>query len=192
MDVALSSLVKEGFIRRVIPGIYERPRMNTLLGTRAAPDLYSVAKALARKFSWRIHPSGNTALNLLGLSTQIPGRMIFHSDGPSRKYTIGNRDIEFKHTSLNELVFRLPESNPILWHQPPGQSRRRFLGRRAAGKRQGGCKKQENKLFHSVVFENCTVKSSFPTSMTRKPDWPRPRGFPTGPAAYIRMPSHSV
>ena len=110
VDVALSNLVKEGVIRRVIPGIYERPRMSTLLGTQTAPDLYSVAKALARKFSWRIHPSGNTALNLLGLSTQIPGRMIFLSDGPSRKYAIGNRDIEFKHTSLNELVFRLPES----------------------------------------------------------------------------------
>lgn len=114
VDVALSSLVKEGFIRRIIPGIYERPRINTLLGTQAAPDLYSVAKALARKFSWRIHPSGNTALNLLGLSTQIPGRMIFNSDGPSRKYAIGNRDLEFRHTSLNELVFRLPESNLVV------------------------------------------------------------------------------
>ena len=114
MDVALSNLVKEGVIRRVIPGIYERPRMSTLLGTQTAPDLYSVAKALARKFSWRIHPSGNTALNLLGLSTQIPGRMIFHSDGPSRKYAIGNRDLEFRHISLNELVFRLPESTLVV------------------------------------------------------------------------------
>ncbi len=110
VDVALSSLVKEGFIHRIIPGIYERPRINTLLGTQAAPDLYSVAKALARKFSWRIHPSGNTALNLLGLSTQIPGQLVFLSDGPSRKYIIGKRGIEFRHTSLHELIFRLPES----------------------------------------------------------------------------------
>ena len=114
VDVALSCLAKESIIYRIIPGIYERPRMNPLLGTQAAPDLYSVAKALARKFSWRIHPSGNTALNLLGLSTQIPGQMIFHSDGPSRKYTIGNRNIEFRHTSLNELVFRHPESTLVV------------------------------------------------------------------------------
>lgn len=114
VDVALSSLAKDGFIRRIIPGIYERPRISALLGTQVAPDLYSVARALARKFSWRIYPSGNTALNLLGLSTQIPGRMIFHSDGPSRKYAIGNRDIEFRHTSLNELVFRLPESTLVV------------------------------------------------------------------------------
>ncbi|MGN0878716.1 MAG: DUF6088 family protein [Oligosphaeraceae bacterium] len=114
VDVALSTLAKEGFIRRVIPGIYERPRLNPLLGTQSAPDLYGVAKALARKFSWRIHPSGNAALNLLGLSTQIPGRMVFHSDGPSKKYTIGNRDIEFKHISQHELVFSLPESGLVV------------------------------------------------------------------------------
>ncbi|MBQ4481218.1 MAG: hypothetical protein IJJ33_05280 [Victivallales bacterium] len=112
--MALSSLVKEGIIRRIIPGIYERPRWNELLASPAAPDLYSVASALARKFSWRIHPSGNTALNILGLSTQIPGQLIFLSNGPSRKYIIGKRAIEFRHTSLHELVFRLPESTMVV------------------------------------------------------------------------------
>lgn len=114
VDVALSSLVKEGIIRRIIPGIYERPRWNELLALPAAPDLYSIASALARKFSWRIHPSGNTALNFLGLSTQIPVQLVFLSDGPSRKYIIGERGIEFRHTSLHELIFRLPESAMVV------------------------------------------------------------------------------
>ena len=114
VDVALSSLVKEGIIRRIIPGIYERPRWNELLASPAAPDLYSIASALARKFSWRIHPSSNTALNFLGLSTQIPGQLVFLSDGPSRKYIIGKRGIEFRHTSLHELIFRLPESAMVV------------------------------------------------------------------------------
>ncbi len=114
VDVALTMLVKEGIIRRIIQGIYERPRWNELLDEPVAPDIYSIASALARKFSWRIHPSGNTALNYLGLSTQIPGHIIYHSDGPSRKYKIGNRSLEFKHTSLHELVFRLQESTLVV------------------------------------------------------------------------------
>lgn len=110
VDVALSSLTREGIIRRVIPGIYDRPQWNALLGSEAAPDLYSVAEAIARKFCWRLLPSGNTALNHLGLSTQIPARLVFLSDGPTRQYSIGSRSMEFRHSSLHELVFRLPES----------------------------------------------------------------------------------
>ena len=48
-----------------------------------------MAHALARKFNWRIQPSGDAALNLLGLSTQVQGRWIYLSDGPGRELESG-------------------------------------------------------------------------------------------------------
>lgn len=69
---ALSALTQAGTIRRVCVGVYDYPRQSELLG-QLSPDVDQVAQALARKFNWRIQPSGDTALNLLGLSTQVPG-----------------------------------------------------------------------------------------------------------------------
>ena len=110
VDVALSTLAKEGVIRRIIPGIYDLVRQSELLGMNVAPDLYSVAEALARKFNWRIFPSGNTALNHLGLSTQIPAHIHFLTDGPSRTYDVEGMAMVFKHASQHELLFQHQES----------------------------------------------------------------------------------
>ena len=110
VDVALSTLAKEGVIRRIIPGIYDLIRQSELLGITVAPDLYSVAEALARKFNWRIFPSGNTALNHLGLSTQIPAHIHFLTDGPSRTYDVEGMAMVFKHASQHELLFQHQES----------------------------------------------------------------------------------
>jgi len=61
-----------------------------------------VAYPLARKFAWRIQPTGETALNYLGLSTQIMGKYIYLSDGPSKKYDIMGQTLEFKHHTFKE------------------------------------------------------------------------------------------
>jgi len=103
IDVALSSLVESGDIRRVIRGIYDYPLYSAILGRRVAFDINQIAQALARKFNWKIYPDGNTALNYLDLSTQIVAKNIYLSDGPSRKYVIDNATLEFKHTSKKEL-----------------------------------------------------------------------------------------
>jgi predicted transcriptional regulator of viral defense system len=76
VDSALHRLEKRGEIRRVIRGIYDYPRFNKLLDQHLSPDIDQVARALARKFRWRIQPSGATALNFLGLSTQVPARAV--------------------------------------------------------------------------------------------------------------------
>ena len=112
VDVALSTLAKEGVIRRIIPGIYELVCQIKVLGLwlDTSSDFYSVAEALARKFNWRIFPSGNTALNHLGLSTQIPGRIYLLSDGPSRTYDVQGMEIVFKHVPQHELLFQHQES----------------------------------------------------------------------------------
>src|SRR4030067_1453645 len=63
---ALSGLARAGKIRRVCRGVYDYPRQSELLGQALSPDIDQVAQALARKFNWRIQPSGDAALNLLG------------------------------------------------------------------------------------------------------------------------------
>lgn len=103
IDVALSSLVETGDIRRVTRGIYDYPMYSSILNRRIAPDINQVAQAFARKFNWEIYPDGNTALNYLGLSNQLVAKNIYLSDGPNRIYNIGNITIEFKHIAKKEL-----------------------------------------------------------------------------------------
>lgn len=111
---ALSSLAKAGKIRRVCQGVYDYPRYSELLGQTMSPDIDQVAQALARKFNWRIQPSGEAALNLLGLSTQVPGRWVYLSDGPSRQYEIGNHTLVFKKSVLKDVGFKYRESGLIV------------------------------------------------------------------------------
>lgn len=107
---ALSNLTTAGKIRRICQGVYDYPRYSELLDSQLSPDINQVAHALARKFNWRIQPSGDAALNLLGLSTQVPGRWVYLSDGPNRQYKAGPHVLEFKHSALKEAGFRYKES----------------------------------------------------------------------------------
>jgi hypothetical protein len=106
----LFRLVKNGKIRRVMRGIYDYPKFSEMLGQWLSPDLNQVAQALARKFGWRIQPSGDTALNLLGLSTQVPGKIVYLSDGPHRKYSIGKLQLIFEKTVLKHASFKYQQS----------------------------------------------------------------------------------
>lgn len=99
----LSRLVNEGMILRVLNGVYEKPKYSKLLNEFVAPDPDAVAKALARTFHWTIAPSGNTALNLLGLSTQVSAVWSYISDGPYKKYEWNNTRLEFKHRTNKEI-----------------------------------------------------------------------------------------
>ena len=100
---ALSRLGESGTIRRVIKGIYDKPSYSKLLGEYSAPNIEKVAEAIARKHNWTIAPSGETALNYLHLSTQVPNTWSYISDGPYRKYEIGSYQVEFKHCANKEI-----------------------------------------------------------------------------------------
>ncbi len=114
IDLALHRRKHDGTIRRVIRGIYDYPRHSKALRRPVSPDINQVAHALARKFAWRIQPDGATAQNLLGLSTQVPARVVYLSDGPDRSYTVGKTFLAFEHTALKEAGFKLPESRLIV------------------------------------------------------------------------------
>ena len=111
---ALSSLARAGKIRRVSHGVYDYPGQSALLEKSLSPAIDQVAQALARKFNWRIQPSGDAALNLLRLSTQVPGRWIYLTDGPSRQYVIGKHTLVFKTSALKDAGFKYRESGLVV------------------------------------------------------------------------------
>jgi hypothetical protein len=97
VDVALHSLTKEGEIRRIRRGLYDMPKVNPALGGKLSPDVDEAARAIARRQRWKIVPEGSWAANLLGLSTQVPSKIIYLTDGPNKEVPIGRRSIYFKH-----------------------------------------------------------------------------------------------
>lgn len=109
-DSLLSELAGQGRIRRVARGMYDYPGYSELLGKTLSPDIDQVARAYARKFNWRIEVAGETALNLLGLSTQLPASYVYLSDGPNRRYDILGQTLVFKKSALKHIGFKHRES----------------------------------------------------------------------------------
>jgi len=99
----LNRLVEDEKISRIMNGIYYKPKYIDLIGEYEAPSVNEVAKALARKYNWTIAPSGNTALNLLGLSAQVPAKWTYISDGRYADFSFGNIMIEFKHRNNGDI-----------------------------------------------------------------------------------------
>lgn len=103
VNAYLARLVDEGLIRRVLRGVYDKPEYNDFLEEYVAPSPDKVANAIARNFGWTIVPCGDTALNLLGLSTQVPAAWVYVSDGTYKEYTYDNTTIQFKRTTNKEV-----------------------------------------------------------------------------------------
>jgi hypothetical protein len=123
VDMALSALTKQGKIRRISRGLYDYPKHSELLGGMLAADFDQVAHAIARRSGIRIQPSGALAANLLGLSEQVPAKLVYLTDGPSRTIRLGTQTITFKQTSPKELLPN--EKTALVVHAL------RFLGKEA-------------------------------------------------------------
>jgi hypothetical protein len=95
---ALDRLVKAGEIIRVGRGIYVRPKFDEVIGL-VRPGMDEIAEAIAKRDCARIAPSGVYALNQLGLSTQVPMRVVYLTDGTGRTIRIGKCTITFKRTT---------------------------------------------------------------------------------------------
>lgn len=104
VDQTLSRLVREGRIRRVGRGLYDLPRTSALLGTLIPPAQERIAEALARKTGSRLQSTGAVAANALGLSTQVPAKIVYLTDGGSRKVKVGGQTIELRHAEPRRLT----------------------------------------------------------------------------------------
>jgi hypothetical protein len=98
IKISVHRLAKEELVQRLKIGLYYYPEKSELFGD-VPPSLEKVAKALANKYKIRIQPSGAFAANLLGLSEQVPAKVVYLTDGDSKKVNIGKRQIIFKKTT---------------------------------------------------------------------------------------------
>jgi hypothetical protein len=103
VDQALSRLTKAGKIRRISRGVYDVPKNHPTLGP-LSPDPDAVARAIADQSGYRLQPTPARAANALGLSSQVPARIVYLIDGSSRKIKVGNQFIHFKHAGPRVLL----------------------------------------------------------------------------------------
>lgn len=92
VGLTLWRLTRERKIRRLDRGLYDYPRIHKKLGT-LAPNPDDVASALAAKTGSRIQIPGQRAAKLLGLSQQVPAQLVYLTDGPPQKISIGSQKI---------------------------------------------------------------------------------------------------
>ena len=102
VKTALYRLAKEGKLDRVAQGIYMIPNTDPVLGS-VPPSLEEIAQGIARRDHARILPAGAYALNKLGLSTQVPNKLVFLTDGAPRSVAVGRRSIKFKVATPKKL-----------------------------------------------------------------------------------------
>lgn len=103
IDLVLHRLTKRGLIRRVARGLYDYPKTHPQLGV-LAPTTDAIVKALAGKDKLRLQPTGAYAANLLRLSEQVPAKIVFLTDGPTRKIAIGRREIVLQQTTPKNMA----------------------------------------------------------------------------------------
>lgn len=103
---AMHRFVNRGVIKRLAKGIYVKPGYSQLLKMETLPPLERLAQAIARRDQARIAPTGAMALYKLGLTTQMPLRLTYLTDGSARKIKIGKTELTFKRVTPKKLGFK--------------------------------------------------------------------------------------
>jgi hypothetical protein len=103
--LALHRLVQQKEVNRIAQGIYVRPKQSKLVG-EVLPTAEEIAAAIARRDRATIIPTGAYALNATGLSTQVPMKLVYYTDGTPRTITVGNRTILLRKTSPKNLAVK--------------------------------------------------------------------------------------
>ena len=98
IGIALLRLTENKVIRSIARGIYDYPKSHQEIGL-LKPSADKIARALASNAKIRLQPSGAYAANLLGLSEQVPLKMVFLTDGISKSIHVGNQEIILKKTT---------------------------------------------------------------------------------------------
>lgn len=114
IDSVLHRLAQKGTIRRVSRGLYDYPEFSNLLNKTLSPNIDQVARAFSRKHGWRLQATGAMAANLLGISTHVPAKVVYLTDGPGKTIKIGNTMIQFKRTAPKDLNVKNKKSAIII------------------------------------------------------------------------------
>lgn len=110
----LVRLSENNIVKCVMRGVFYKPEYSKLLDEYIAPAPNAVANAIARNYGWSIIPCGDTALNLLGLSTQVPVVWSYVSDGPYKAYSFDRTTIRYKHTTNKEISKISPKTALVI------------------------------------------------------------------------------
>lgn len=100
---ALSRLVEQKILIRMGQGIYVTAVHDNVFG-KVLPSMEEIAAALAKKEHVKIMPTGQFALNKIGLSTQVPMKMVFLTNGTKKNINIGSSSIVFQPTTTKKLA----------------------------------------------------------------------------------------
>ena len=103
VDQTLSRLAKAETLRRLARGVYLYPQRHPSLG-ELQPSAEVIAKAITGRDRTRLQPSGAYAANLLGLSEQVPMKVVFLTDGPSRLVRVGPMTIQLRRTTPRHMA----------------------------------------------------------------------------------------
>lgn len=101
--LALMRHRRQGVIRQLARGLYDYPEHHPVIGV-LSPNPDKVARALSARDASRIQASGAYAANILGLSDQVPARIVFLTDGRSRCVRVGKQEIRLRHTTLRNMA----------------------------------------------------------------------------------------
>ena len=125
VDQALSRLVKAGRLRRVGHGLYDKPRISSVLNRPAPAELDAAIAALARRDGVRVMLDGLVAANQLGLTNAVPAQVSYVTDGHSRTLEIDGRTVRFRHAGPRVMQWAGRPAAPVV-------QALRWLGPRAA------------------------------------------------------------
>lgn len=114
ISISLDKLETEGLVKRVLRGVYYKPKYSALLEEYVAPSINLIAHAIARNFGRTIIPYGDAALNLLNLSTQVPAVWIYMCDGNYKEYSYGKITIRFKKTANKDIKNFSPKTALVI------------------------------------------------------------------------------
>ncbi len=103
VDQALSRLAHRDVIRRLTHGVYDYPKTHPRFG-QLSPSPDAVAQAIGRNKGGPFQVSGVRAANALGLTTQVPSKFVYFTNGASRKVTLGAQVLDIRHAGVKRMV----------------------------------------------------------------------------------------
>ena len=155
VDQALSRLTERGQFIRAGRGVYLRP-VASRFGTRT-PSVEQAVGALAAQRGETIVSSGAAAANALGLTTQVPVRLVYLTSGRSRKINLGKQVVELRHAPRWQLT---------LANRPAGEAVR-ALAWLGPEKAETALKTLKRKMPSGVFGELVAAAPQLPTWLAR-------------------------